>query len=214
MKPGDPADPPASYQVHPQWLKLLEQSGDWLGLLHLGVARVHAGDLDRARLAFAQSIDRAPSAWAFRGLAALDMASGNHDLGAENYHRALALAPGSLPLAVEAVQALVSADKPVQALAVIDGMPTGHRASGRVQLAEARSGLAVGDLDRVGRLLADGITIADVLEGEASLDELWFAYHEARVAAEDGVAIDGELRARVVRDFPLPRHYDFRMASA
>ncbi|MND06269.1 hypothetical protein D3C83_275460 [compost metagenome] len=50
--------------------------------------------------------------------------------------------------------------------------------------------MAAGDRDRAARLLADGIEVADIREGENALAELW---------------------KQVYPDRPLPAEYDFGM---
>lgn len=210
---GPPSCAPSSYQVHERWRTLLKAAEDWAGLLHLGFAHFHAGDPAAARTAWSRSAATEPNAWALRALAVLDLAEGDTTGAVANYLSALELAPEVLPLAVEAVDALVRSGRAADALDLIDAMPAGHRASGRIRLVEARAGLAVGDLPRVGWLLADGIDIADIREGEASLDQLWFGYQERRLAAAEAVPLDAALRARVLREFPVPTSYDFRMVT-
>jgi len=200
--------------VHTQWRDLLKDAQDWLGLLHLGVAHIHAGDTAAAREAWQRSVDQKPNAWALRNLAVVDVEAGDLEAAKQNYRRALELAPHVLPLAAEAVNALLDAGQAAEALALIESLPRAFRPEGRIQLAEARAGLSVGDLPRVGDLLASSIDVADIREGETALDELWFAYQEQRIAAEEGVPIDSSLRERVVRDFPVPFVYEFRMITA
>ena len=209
-----PAAAPASYQVHPRWRELLDGAEDWLGLLHLGVAHLHAGNGDAARRAWLRSVEVRPSAWALRNLAVLDREEGALDAAAEGYRRAMELAPDVLPLAVEAAGALVDMGKAADALGLIASLPAAFRAAGRVRLAQARAALSLGDLPRVRALLESGIDVPDIREGESSLDELWFAYQERRIAAEEGTPIDSSLRERVVRDFPVPLVYEFRMGTA
>ncbi|MFJ6698357.1 DUF5107 domain-containing protein [Streptomyces sp. NPDC091272] len=207
----DPAEPPLSYQVHPRWLDLLRTADDWLGLLHLGVALLHAGAPDEARAAWERSLACRPSAWALRNLAALDLDAGASDPAVGRYRDAVALAPRSLPLAVDAVRGTVRAGRPRAALDLVDTLPAGHRAAGRIRLAECEAALAVGELQRVGRLLDEGVVVPDLLEGETSLDTIWSAYHVARIAKEEGITEDDALRARVAREHPVPVAYDFRM---
>jgi len=45
---------------------------------------------------------------------------------------------------------------------------------------------------------------ATILEGEATLSGLWFAVHERKLATEEGIPVDDDLRKRVRRDFPPP----------
>ncbi|WP_344841597.1 hypothetical protein [Nonomuraea dietziae] len=103
-----------------------------------------------------------------------------------------ALAPAVRPLTVETLAALLAAGRPADALTLIDRLPPGDRAHGRIRLLEARAALAAGERDRTGRILRDGLVVPDLREGEDALDELWFAYH-------------GEER-------DLPADYDFRMS--
>jgi hypothetical protein len=114
-------------------------------------------------------------------------------------------------LSIETVQALLAARQPDEVLAVVDGLGPADRSDGRIRSAEAWAALEVGELDRAGRLLADGIGVADLREGERSLDELWFAYHEAQAAAVSGHPLDQAAREEVRRAHPLPPAYDFRM---
>ena len=86
-----------------------------------------------------------------------------------------------------------------------------QRADGRIRYAEAAAALKVGDLDRCERLLDEGIEIADLKEGETSLDGLWVDYQAARVAERDGVEVTDAVREHAARDFPPPERYDFRM---
>jgi len=62
-------------------------------------------------------------------------------------------------------------------------------------------------------LFADGIEVIDLREGEKSLDEFWFTFHERRLSAREGVPLDDALRASVRKEFPLPKQYDFRMSE-
>jgi len=55
---------------------------------------------------------------------------------------------------------------------------------------------------------------ATVREGEVTLTDLWFTYHERRLAAEEGVATNDGLRERVRVMYPPPARIDFRMAAA
>lgn len=50
-----------------------------------------------------------------------------------------------------------------------------------------------------------------IREGEVSLTDLWYRLHEARLAADEGIAIDDALRAHVRQAFPPPPRIDFRM---
>jgi len=71
----------------------------------------------------------------------------------------------------------------------------------------------VGDLDTVKCLFADKVVPPDLREGETSLSDLWFDFQERRLGVGENIPIDDGLRARVRRDFPLPKEFDFRMSG-
>jgi tetratricopeptide (TPR) repeat protein len=198
---GDiPLEAPLSYQVTPGWRQRLEHAGDtWLIWLHRGVARWHAGEADAARDAWRASLAARDNPWALRNLAVCDE---NADSAASSLLRAGEMLPTPLrALTVETLQALLAADRPAEALALVDGLPPDLRADGRIQMLECKAAIAVGCLDRAGRLIEAGIVVADLREGEDALDQLWFAYHERRDPTLPRTA------------HPLPRSYDFRMAE-
>ena len=102
------------------------------------------------------------------------------------------LAPGEWRLAAEAVDRLLDDDRPGDALALVAAMAPSMRARGRIRLLEAWAALGAGDPDRADAILAAGLEIADLREGERSIDQLW------RAAFPD-------------RD--VPAEYDFRMVA-
>ena len=61
--------------------------------------------------------------------------------------------------------------------------------------------------------VADAPEIGDLREGERSLSNLWFQYHERRLSVEESIPVDDALRARVRREFPVPAQLDFRMSA-
>ena len=66
--------------------------------------------------------------------------------------------------------------------------------------------------ESAGRVEAVGAGVADLREGERSLSQLWFEFHERRLASQEGHPIDEALRARVRAEFPVPPEIDFRMS--
>jgi hypothetical protein len=79
---------------------------------------------------------------------------------------------------------------------------------------EAQAALAEGEINIVEQFFAHQVTVADLREGENSLTDLWFGYHEHRLSIDENVPVDGSLRARVRAEFHLPKEIDFRMRSA
>jgi hypothetical protein len=87
------------------------------------------------------------------------------------------------------------------------------RAASRIKLLQVMASLEVDDLETVGRFFASDFEASNLRESEVSLSDLWFAYHEKRLAAQRGVSVDDALRAEVRRDLPPPPRFDFRMVS-
>lgn len=225
---SSPVAAPVSYVVGAGWASLLEQAGDdWSTWLHRGIARWHAGDRDGARAAWEASHAASPNAWALRNLAVAERAGvlagaavggGEHDGGesaggdaaraaraAGLLREARALAPELRPLTVELLDALIAAGEPGAALETVDGLDADDRAHGRVRMLELRAAIDAGALDRAQAILDDPeLVVADLREGEVSLDALWWAYQEARA----GRPLDDALRA----EHPLPDRLDFRMS--
>jgi tetratricopeptide (TPR) repeat protein len=191
---------------------LLEAADGWLAMVHLGVIRAVAGDIDGATDAWTRSIATEPTAWAWRNLAVLALADGDLPSAIHRYLRALALQPDLAPLAGELLDALLAAGDGTRALAVIGAAPPEQRALGRFRLAEVRAALLTGDLDRAGRVLEHGTVVpADVREGETALHEVWFDYQVALAARDERRPADPELAARVRSTVPVPPQLDFRM---
>ncbi|MER5639071.1 DUF5107 domain-containing protein [Kitasatospora sp. NPDC002227] len=184
------SDPPAAPVTGPRWRELLEAGAeDWHALYHLGLLRLADGERDGAREAFERSLADRRTPWALRALAFLAPDLGETaDLALEAHE----IAPSELPLTVEALDALLAADRAQAALELIGSLPATARAHGRIRLAEAKAAHAGGDDDLVRRLLAEGIRVDNMREGEVSLDTLWLAVHP---------------------ELPVPPHYDFRMSE-
>lgn len=97
-------------------------------------------------------------------------------------------------------------------LRFVESLPEDIRNSERIRILAAKASIEVGDLDAL-----DGFfdqEFATIREGEVTLTDLWFAMHERKLAAEEGLPIDDELKSRVRREFPPPRHIDFRMRES
>lgn len=217
MPAADPTAAPGGYLVQDEWHALLEaalragRGSNWLAWYHLGVMRHHTGDLEGARGAWERSLVQTVTPWAMRNLAVLASEDGQFLAAAQWYVAAWRMQPTLMPLTVECARALIDAGRPEEWLALLDELAESLRFKGRIRLLEAQAALAVGDLARVEGILADKPVVVDMREGEVSLSQLWFDYHEQRLSAAESVAIDEALRARVRREYPVPQEFDFRM---
>jgi hypothetical protein len=217
VPPGDPDATPSSYMVQAEWRTLLEdavqkkQGSHWLAWLHLGVMRYYAGDREGARRAWEASLEQTNTPWALRNLAVLAREDGRLGDAADLYTAACRMRPSLLPLAVECGRTLIEADRPDAWLELLDELPEPVRTVGRVRLLQAQAALVVGDFETVTHVFAGKPVVDDMREGEVSLSQLWFAFHERRLSAAESVPIDDALRARVRQEFPVPEEFDFRM---
>ncbi len=208
-----PSLDPGALMVQPEWRDLLERADEssWLRCYHLGVMRYRAGDRAGAQLAWEKSISNEPSTWAYRDLAVLANDTGNVDEAAALWEKAAGLAPSLTPLAIETGKALLAANRLDDLVAFIESLPADVRSHGRIRLLRARAALAVGDLNTVEEYFAGDVDIANIREKETSLSDLWFGWHERRLARERGITVDDNLRREVRRDFPPPQRFDFRL---
>ena len=174
------------------WEAVLDRAAEgWWGQLMLAIRSHARGDLEEARLGYLRSAKIKSTPWAAHGLAQLAVERGDHAGAADLYARAVAQAPTSLPLLVEATDQLLTMGRSAACLAMIDAAPDRISAHGRLVLQRTRALLAVGRVDAARALLETGIEVPDLREGE-TLGTLWQA---------------------AFGDHPLPYRYDFRMRS-
>ena len=164
-------------------------SRSWWSLLMLAIRAHAAAQLAPARRHYQESAALKPSMLALRGLATISAAEGDRDNAADLYVSAVALDPHCRLLLVEAVDALLLADRPATALELIGAAPARVAAHGRMVLERVRALLAAGDRAAAAGLLREGVDVPDLREGE-SLENIW------RLACP---GVD------------LPARYDFRM---
>ena len=117
-------------------------------------------------------------------------AEGRLGEAAEHAVAAARLAPAEWRLAAEAISRLLDDDRPADATALIDCLPSGIREHSRLRLLEAWAAHGAGDAQRAAAILDAGLEVADLREGERSIDQLWSTVFPAR---------------------ELPVEYDFRM---
>ena len=199
------------------WRSLLEASvaGDpspgWLAWYHLGILRSGDGETRRALDALVRSTRIRPTPWALRARAVLELERGRPGRAVRLAVRALRRAPGLVPLAVECGRMHVGLGRYGAWLRRARGLPPELYHHPRIRLLCARAQLGLGRLDEVESFLAHPPVVADMREGEVSLSELWFAFHERREAARLGRPLTPEERTRLRRGSPPPAAIDFRV---
>jgi hypothetical protein len=208
----------ANLAIRNAWFSLLEEAAhggrmNWLRWLHLGVMRYYIGDRLSARQAWEASLNDARTPWALRNLAFLAYEEGWLDEAADLYIAACQMCPSLLPLAVECGEVLIDMDRAREWLDLLHAFPQSVRTVGRIRLLEGWAALAVRDFERVAHLFSRKLIVPDLREGERSLSQLWFAFHEQRLSAKESVPVNAALRSRVRWQFPVPPEIDFRMSD-
>lgn len=215
----NPTELPGTWMIQSEWRELLEesvnkgQSNHWLAWLHLGVMYYSDERFDDARKAWEKSIELEPSPWAYRNIAILEKREENLDEAADLLLKACQMAPQVSSLAIECCKTLIEADRIQEMLEFMDELPKQVRNRGRMQIMEARAALKMNDLQRVKEILESRPVVSDIREGEVILSNLWFEMHEKRIAAEENVSVNDELRQRIRREYPPPSWLDFRQAT-
>ena len=217
---ADPEQEPLGYMVQPEWRELLEQAvaagkgAHWSAWLHLGVMRYYAEDFAGAKQAWEQSLAACETPWARRNLAVLAREEERTEEAGDLYVAAVRQRSNLFPLAVECGRFLLEAGRARDWLDLVEqSLVEPVRSAGRIRLLEGQAALAVGDFDRVEKILAENLVIDDLREGERSLSHLWFEFHAKKLSTEEGIPIDDALKERVKEEFPVPEHLDFRMSN-
>lgn len=209
-----PLDEPDSYQIGPEWERLLADtiaeggSDHWYGHYQYGVTLAYAGKAEEAESAFGRSLALVRNPWALRCLAVMRQMAGDGQKATDLLLEAVEMLP-ERNLAKEALSALVQAGRSADAVLAYGALPPQVQAVGRLKVLLIEALLDQGDLDRVGELLGGSIELADVREGEVKLTELWFRMMAMRRAGTDGVT--DALLEQVKRECTPPAHLDFRM---
>jgi tetratricopeptide (TPR) repeat protein len=197
-----PPGTPRSYVVGRPWSGLLERTADSAAsMLHRGVARWSAGRREAAVEAWEAAWALQPDSWlALRNLAAASSLMGEPERSADQYQRALDLMPGLPQLRVEAIEALIAADRFTEAIALSQAAPASSFA-GRFQFLQAWAAVLHGDVRLAESILERGLEIADLREGDVSLSDLWLMVHNAPPGPASGQP-------------EVPFIYDFRLHGA
>ena len=211
-----PQEASTSFMVGPRWRRRLEaavaagRADNWNGWYHLGIMRFYDGEVGLARLAWQQSLAHVTTPWALRNLALAAAEEGELDEAAAHYREALRLAPALRPLVLEAGRFFVDAGRPGEWLALLPELPPALRREGRVRLLEAQAALACGETEAAIAFFVDAPIVADLREGEMTLENLWFEWQALGLARERGLALEAA-RQQVRRERPVPPAFDFDM---
>ena len=202
-----PTCPPRSFVAGGDWEERLGAAPpSWLTDYLGGVLAHGRGDRRRAVPLYESSLRRQPNPWAMRGLAVAAGADGRRSAAAEHAVAAAHLAPGDWRLAAEAVSRLLDDGRPQEALSLLDGLADDVGRRSRLRLLEGWAAHGAGDAARAQAVLNEGLEVADLREGERSLDQLW-------TAVFPGTAVPAGIDFRMVEAPGPPRPTQRRAAS-
>lgn len=95
---------------------------------------------------------------------------------------------------------------------MLQGLPNEQCQRGRTKLLEAWAALDLNDFEHVQRLLDEAFIVEDLREGERSLSQLWLEYHTKHLSTLENIPVDSNLRDTVLKEYPIPQVFNFRMA--
>jgi tetratricopeptide (TPR) repeat protein len=213
-----PAETPPLWVTGRAWRRRLAAavagggSDHWLAWLHLGVMAFRQGDCAAAEMAWQTSLQRQPSAWAYRNLAVLAKQDKKLGEAAELYLNACRLNGQLQELQIECGRALLDAGRLADLAQWLTSVPEHVRQTPRMQLASAWAAYQNNELDQAEKLLFT-VELSDIREGETILTDLWFAIQAKRIAAAEGIPLDEALDERVRTTLTPPPQIDFRMKA-
>ena len=152
-----------------------------------------------------------PDSWlALRNLAAASGLMGEPERSANQYLRALDLAPDVAQLRLEAIQALIAASRFPEAIALAQAAPASSFA-GRFRFLEAWAAVLHGEIRLAESILERGLEVADLREGEASLSDLWRLCRRRCTETRGDCRLHKEPPGAASAHSDVPFIYDFRL---
>ena len=203
-----------AFMIQHEWKLLLEKAlekeeNNWAGWLHMGIMQSYAGDVKEACNSWQKSLSYKKTAWALRNLAVFEMQEGKAEKAVELYLEAHSLRPELVPLTIELGEAMLGSGKSGAWLELTQTLSPTQQSHGRIRFLMARAALIEEDLDKVQAFFDDQVEIADIREGATQLTDLWYAFHAIKLGLDSTLSDD--LIERLEKEFPIPKHFDFRM---
>jgi hypothetical protein len=207
-----PPGTPRSYVVGRPWSNLLEGTGDSAAaMVHRGVVRWNAGHREAAVEAWEAAYALEPDSWlALRNIAAASGLLGDPGRSANQYLRALDLMPDVAQLRLEAIEALIAANRFPQAVALAQAAPESSFA-GRFRFLQAWAAVLHGEIGFAESILESGLEVADLREGEVSLSDLWLLCRRRRAETRGDFWLHQAPPGAVGAHSDVPFVYDFRL---
>lgn len=213
LDPVDPMASPAGYLVDEGWKKRLEAADhhNWFSLMHLGLMRYTAGDLEGARSAFEASLGMTESPWVLRNLAMLHGNElGDFPRAMEYMERCLEVKRDNRWLWIDMAVLCLKAKQEERWIALYDTVPGEIRKEGRLKLYTAIALTRLDRLEEAAMYLNHDLVVPDIKEDENLITEAWFSLYGKILSKETGITDCPQLKALVEEKYPL-EELDFRM---
>lgn len=213
----DTDEEPKSYVTGAFWLNRLQALShqNWYSLLHIGIIKYAADDVEGAKQAFEQSVAHKPSPWAYRNLSMIYKNELRDGLTAKEYIlKAISLKQDSPALCCE-VAAVLTENKDYEMwLNIYSTLSDSIKNLGRIQLYRVLCLMRLNRLKEAADILTPDFIMNDIKEGELSVSQLWFDLYRHLYAEENGIEYSAE-NVQFIKDadkkYPLPKRLDFRM---
>lgn len=201
---------PLSYQRDDVWVPFLASENTPDAAFALGVLHAAQGRLDEAVATLTSAVHAQDTWYARRALAEIAQERGDEALARTHALRALELADLTAAT-VDLGELLLRLGAPAEALQAAVAVDEEHP-GGRAGLLRAQALVALERHAEARDLLAAGIEVADLAEGDNALTELWRSAAVGIQRAADPTASAEILAERAATTDPLPARYDFRMS--
>ncbi|MBO4217110.1 MAG: DUF5107 domain-containing protein [Clostridia bacterium] len=210
----DPAETVPSFVTGEYWEKAIEKtlSGNWYEYMQLGVIKYAKGDAAAAKDCFVRSAERTPNAWAYRDLAQIrGNIDGDLHAAARDMEKAADLRPDYVPLQIETATALMRCGEYGRWTERYEKLPAGVKENGRLRMLTGACYVRTGDTGKAKEYINERLVVADMMEGEYSLADIWCELYARVLAQETGADPETVGRDEVLARCPLPYELDFRM---
>jgi len=211
-----PEKDPDGYMTQTEWLQLLEDSirkekgNHWFSQLHLGVMYVAQKDLEKAKNAWLESVNKTENCWAYRNLALLYKDEGNFIKAEEMFKSAWELNRTLPELALEYGTLLLVSNKYDKLEKLLQSLDEFILKVPRIRLLKAHLCLENGNLSEVEEIIYN-TELVDIREGEEILTDLWFDLKEKLSAKEEKGLLKVKPNEKLRKNHVPPESIDFRM---
>ena len=166
-----------------------KERNNWYAHFHLGVRYSIAGRLKKAEREFKLSIELEENAWAFHGLASLNVKQGEREAAIRNILKGMKLQKNRRSYQKEGFKILLCCEAYAEVCSAYEKLSEKLQADSRLRFYYIKALGETGRQKEAYTLLEEdgGLVLDDIREGEESLGELWKKLHDAISEEEEEV---------------------------